>query len=349
MNKNIEKIVNPPWLESIRRLERQTKMTALAFHESEAIRSIRSITESTKLAARAFHESETIKSMRVLAETAKLATTAFDKSEAMKTIRQMTESSRLAALAIQESAALKSVRTVAESSMIALNALQQSETLKQLQSMAQSSQFAFIALQNSEVASQLAQFRELSSFKTLADLKNSPFVDSTNFVFEQEIDNAGEIDESLIKLDAQVYQELSSQTDFNALSEKTKRILLYIYHYYFLPVLLSFLSTYIFNNALEARKELSEVKTPSEAKTFMNSENHNFDRSVLKGFGVTTANALNFRKSSNVNSEVIATLPVGTLFEVIDKSNRSWLFVEVEIDGILEEGWISRRYIRYFK
>ena len=50
-----------------------------------------------------------------------------------------------------------------------------------------------------------------------------------------------------------------------------------------------------------------------------------------------------------MKSEIITILPVGTLVEIIDKSDRSWLLVEVEIDGVLEQGWISRRYTAYFK
>lgn len=50
-----------------------------------------------------------------------------------------------------------------------------------------------------------------------------------------------------------------------------------------------------------------------------------------------------------MKSEVITTLPIGALVEVIDKSHRSWLLVEAEIDGELEQGWVSRRYTSYFK
>tara|TARA_R100001039_G_C1781180_1_gene67694 strand:- start:276 stop:590 length:315 start_codon:yes stop_codon:yes gene_type:complete len=102
-------------------------------------------------------------------------------------------------------------------------------------------------------------------------------------------------------------------------------------------------------NAIEARKEAVAINTPSEAKAFAKELNENFDRSALKGFRVITANALNFRGGPGMKSEIITILPVGTLVEIIDKSDRSWLLVEVEIDGVLEQGWISRRYTAYFK
>jgi hypothetical protein len=164
-----------------------------------------------------------------------------------------------------------------------------------------------------------------------------------------EIESLEILDESLIQIDAKISEEISLQTDFNDLSEKTKKILIYLYHFYFLPVLLSCLSAYMATNALEAKKELEPVSTPSEVRAFVRSSNTRFDRSALKGFRVTTVKTLHFREEPSMRSGIIAALPIGTLVEVIDKSHRSWLLVEVEIEGVLEQGWISRRYTAYFK
>jgi uncharacterized protein YgiM (DUF1202 family) len=189
----------------------------------------------------------------------------------------------------------------------------------------------------------------LASFKALASLDNSPFHESAALAFASEMGGADLIDESLKEIDAQIRVEISSQTDFNALSEKTKSILLYLYHYYFLPVFLSFLSAYMMANAVEARKELESISTPAEVRQFTRAPNHNFDLSSLKGFRVTTVQSLNLRETPSLKSEIITTLPIGSLVEVIDKSQRSWLLVEVEIEGELEQGWVSRRYTAYFK
>ena len=102
-------------------------------------------------------------------------------------------------------------------------------------------------------------------------------------------------------------------------------------------------------NAIEARKETVAITTPQDAKNFVKKPNKKFDRTALKGFRVITANTLNLRENPGMKSEIITTIPIGTLVEVIDKSDRSWLLVEVEIDGNLELGWISRRYTAYFK
>jgi hypothetical protein len=50
-----------------------------------------------------------------------------------------------------------------------------------------------------------------------------------------------------------------------------------------------------------------------------------------------------------MKSNVITGLPIGTLVDVIDKANRSWLLVEVEVNGSIEQGWISRRHTVFFK
>jgi len=349
MDRSIERLINSPWLESFRRLQKQTQITALAFQESDAMRSIRKLNESTKLASLAFSDSELMKSARILSESTKLASLAFHESEAMKSIRQLTESSQLATLALQESEAMKSFKVLAESTQISALAFQQSEAVKQLQSIAESSQFASIALKQSEAFKQMSQFNNLSSFKALVNLVNSPFTESSSLAFASQIALSEVTDEALLDIDAQISKEISSETDFNALSEKTQRILLYLYHNYFLPILLSCLSAYMMTNAIEARKELEAVSSPSEARAFTRVSNNNFDRAALKGFRVTTGDDLYFRESPSMNSEVITMLPVGTLIEVIDKSHRSWLLAEVEIDGVLEQGWVSRRYTAYFK
>lgn len=349
MNKELEKLVNPPWMKSFQRLQKQTNIAVLAFQEPKAMRSIRKLSESTKLASSAFSNSELAKSARMVAESSKLASLALRESDAMRSIRELTESSRFAALALQESEVLKSFRSIAESTRLFSVTFQQSETAKQLQSLALSSQLASIALKQSEAFKHISQLSNLASFKALSSLENSPFFESSALAFSPEMDFSEALDESIIEIDAEVSEEISSVTDFNALSEKTKGILLYLYHTYFLPAFLSCLSAYVMTNLIEARKEVVAITTPSEARAFVKEPNENFDRTALKGFRVITSNTLKFRESPGMRSEIITTLPVGTLVEVIDKSDRSWLLVEVEIDGVLEQGWISRRYTAYFK
>lgn len=297
MNKDLEKLINPPWLESIQRLQKQTSFAALALQESEAMRSIRKFSESTKLASLAISQSEFMKFARLASESSKLASLAFQESEAMKSIRQITDSSRFAALVLQESEAMRSFKSVAESTRLSSIVFQQSEAAKQLQVFAKTSQLASIALSQSDAFKQLSQLNSLASFKALANLRNSPFSDLSLVNFAPQITAEQVIDESLVEIDSKISQEILSETDFNALSDNTKKILIYLYHYYFLPVVLACLTAYMMMNAGEARKELQSVSTPAEVRSFVCSSNGNFDRQSLKGFRVTTVGSLNFRDS----------------------------------------------------
>jgi hypothetical protein len=349
MDKSIKKIINPPWLKAIRKMEKQMSTAASLFQESETMRTIRKPSETAMLASLAFNESELMKSARIAAESSRLASLAFQDSDAMKSIRQFTESSQLVTLALKESDAMRSFKAVAESTLLPSLAFHESETAKQLQTFAKTSQQASIALQQSEAFKQISQISNLVSFKALASLDNSPFHESAALAFVSKMGSTDLIDESLKEIDDQISVELSLQTDFNALSDKTKSILLYLYHYYFLPIFLSCLSAYMLANAVEARKELESISSPAMVRQFTRTPNHNFNLSSLKGFRVTTVQSLNFRETPNMKSEIITTLPIGSLVEVIDKSHRSWILVEVEIEGGLEQGWVSRRYTAYFK
>lgn len=326
-------------------------LASALLQDSETMQTIRRLSEASRLASLAFNESELMKSARIAADTSRLTSLAFQESDAMESIRKFTESSRQAALAQQESYAMRSFKAVAESIQLSALEFQQSKTAKQLLNLPKTSQFASISLLQSEAFKQISQISNLTSFKALAGLDNSPLLQNSalDLAFASEMDDTDILDRSLAEIDAQISAEIYSQTDFNALPDKTKSIVLYLYHSYFLPIILSCLSAYVIANAVEARKELGSIATPAEVRQFTREPNHNFDRSSLKGFRITTVNSLNFRDAPSMKSEIITTLPIGSLVEVIDNSHRSWLLVEVEIDGALDQGWVSRRYTRYFK
>lgn len=349
MNDRLEKPARSPWLEVLRRLEEQTNIAALALKNSEAMESALRFHETVRHTSLAFSESQLMRSVRNLSETTHLASLAFRESEALKSIEQLTETSRLARLALKESEAVRMVRQFAESSKIVALHLEPLVALKEFRSVVGSNQFATRMLRQSEAARQVASLSNLHAFNALADLDNSPFSQILSFGRDLAGEVAWGVSEVLAELDTQISTEINEKTDFNDLSEKTKKILSYLYHYYLLPLILSVFSTYIMISAEAAKKELESVSTPAEVRSFARSGASKFDLLALRGFRVTTAKSLNFRKSPNVKSEVIASLPLGSLVEVIDRSNRSWLLVEVEVNGVLTQGWIFRRYTAYFR
>lgn len=325
MNNKLDKLINPPWMKSLRALEKATirfKAHSLDFSAMEVIRKVK---ESTQLSA-----------------------SVLDKANALKASASFIDTSKIRALAMQNTELMKSAGLFAQNV-----ALDKSISMDRISSqLEKSSTFASIALQQSETMQKLTQFNELSSFSALTTLKNSPFNNINSkllFDVEQYPETQVAIDEPLLEIDQEIYEEVSSASDFNVLSNKSRKIILYLFHYYFLPLLLAHIyATYISTNAIEARKELQSVSTPVEAKSFVKSPSLGFERASLKGFRVTFKRT-NFREAPGMKSKVITTLPIGTLVEVIDKSNRSWLLVEVEIDGVLEQGWVVRRHTARFK
>ena len=247
-----------------------------------------------------------------------------------------------------------------------------------------------------EAFRQYEQFGELESFKAISRLKNFPFEDTllTDFTEFPAIDN-GNV-KTIIEIDAEISDELSSAKSFNDLSEKSQNSLLNLYQSYYSPTLFSYLTIvilisilinsddifltlnlsplpdhlktitlYLYQKIIEpfavsysaahlysinqAKKGLKEVETKCNVKSFARKSHTSFDRSLLKGCRVTISKSLELKDSPNIDALVIDTLPIGTLLEVLDKSNRSWLLVEVEVNGELEQGWVLRCYTTYFK
>lgn len=209
--------------------------------------------------------------------------------------------------------------------------------------------FTSALLSQSNAISQLRAARTLQSFKALTDLKNSPYAAFPEIDLPLSEVLEEDFDESIVEIDSEVKQELSTASDYEDLSEKAKKVLDYFYHHYILPLIIGILAAYAVIHAEEAKKELDQLNTPAEVKKFVRSPSSRIDKTALTGYRVTTAELLNFRSDPSMNSEVFAKLPVGTLVEIVDKSDRSWLLVEVEIDGEFEQGWISRRYTTYFR
>jgi hypothetical protein len=291
------------------------------------MKSISQLIDASRFKAVAFQESEAMKSLQQLTEASMSATKAFRESGVMQSISQLTDANRLTALAFQESEAAKRIRALIENQ--------------------------FSSLRVNDLYAQ-NQFSKLAAFDALKVLENSPFKDlyKTGFFdYEKHHHIVDILDRVIHEVDNETIDDINSKTDFNTLTDKTKKILLYIFHFYILPLVLNYcydaLTT---SNALEARMKLQAVSNQREVKQFVKSPSSNFDRSMLKGYRVTTANNLSFRASPNIKSDVVESLPIGTLVKVISKDHsKSWLLVEVEFDGELEQGWISRRYTTYFK
>ncbi len=283
---------------------------------------LKSIIESSKF----FEESPAMKSIREMSESYKQSLNVFQTSPVLKSI---IESSKL----FEESPAMKSIREMGECYKQSLNVFQTSPALKSI-------------IDSNKL------FDESLTFKTLKDLNNSPFNHlATNILTEEQLapEAIGFINEYLSEVESEIANELAVCNDFHELSDNTKAILLHLYHVYLLPIILGCLSTIIMNNAETTRKEFKSASTVVEVRSLIRNSNGRFDRNLLKGYRIIIDSNTNMREKPNMRSNVINKLPIGTLIGIIDKSDRSWLLVEVEINGEIEQGWVLRKYTEYFK
>ncbi|WP_367104822.1 SH3 domain-containing protein [uncultured Psychrobacter sp.] len=143
-------------------------------------------------------------------------------------------------------------------------------------------------------------------------------------------------------------KDITAVLNLSLFSDQFITITLYFYQRIFEPFIVSYSAAHIYS-LNQAKKELKEVKSKSDVRAFTRKNNSSFDRLLFKGFRVAIVDSLELKESPNVSANVIETLGIGTLLQVLDKTNRSWLLVEVEIDGELEQGWVLRRYTTYFK
>jgi len=308
-----------------------------------------------------------------LINAGKLASLTLPESSAMKTIlkaMQTIQSDHLASLALPESSSMKTVRKAMETIQSNHLALQKSPAMKSFQQSIQAMQASFQAspalpespamksIQQAMQASYkmlefapLARLADLPLLKAAAQLENSPFSKSTLVAFDTFTASFPvQPNQKILEMDSQISGDVSSVSDFNALSEKTQYTLYSFYYRYVLPMLFLVLGM-VLNAAYgdELKEALESISTPMELHSFTRNAKLKFDKSLLAGFRVTTASQLRLRNASNKSAVIIGTLPQASLIEVLDGSNRSWLFVEVEMDGELKQGWVSRKYTAYFK
>lgn len=140
-----------------------------------------------------------------------------------------------------------------------------------------------------------------------------------------------ELDESLIS-------EIKTSNDYNDLSYKAKRLLIgliFCISFVIQSLITSYTTPYL-------RGKLDALVNPSDSK--IKKSVLGIDNDTLKLYRVISGSRVNIRQHPSIKSEILNTLGRGTLVTIIDKSNRTWLEVEYEIDGKTYTGWVSRKY-----
>ncbi|WP_201508170.1 SH3 domain-containing protein [Psychrobacter proteolyticus] len=205
-----------------------------------------------------------------------------------------------------------------------------------------------ISSEYSSIFEQFESLRNLESFKAISRLNDVQFEEiiSTNLM-QEDVTRFSE--KPISAIDSDISDEVKSGKDFRLYSDEDKKYLSYIYHSYLIPFMFLIMGILITPHVQQAQAELDVLTTQKEVNAFTRAPSVTFDRQALKGHRFATVSLLNLRDKPSMHSNVIKSLPIGTIARVINKSDRSWLLVEVEINGELEQGWILRRYTTYFK
>lgn len=239
---------------------------------------------------------------------------------------------------------MKPLVGISQSVVVAADIYKQSDFVKEIYAISQSQELNNLTLKMSNAIKQINEISQLKSFEALSSFDNISFNDVLNTDLTQgDIEKFSKV--SLNEIDSELSNEIKLGTDFALYSKKTQKLLVYLYHFYLLPVLLGLVTYHV----LQAQEESKVLETKQEVRAFVRSPPSTFDRQALKGHRFTIVNLLNFRDKPSMNSNVVDSLPIGTTVRVVNKSDRSWLLVEVEINGELEVGWVLRRYTTYFK
>lgn len=197
----------------------------------------------------------------------------------------------------------------------------------------------------------LAAFEETVSLRALAELKNSPFsyfdddfLSRLRDYIPTDVDDKDEEEEEggLPAIPEDIEKQIATTNDFNLLPERTKKFLYYLLVAIF-HLMMGISVNLISEQLAEMRKSFEPAQTKAEVRAIAQRTGSAIAREVLRNYRVTFK-PLNLREQPGMQGEIIVTLPIGTIVQVIDKSRRSWLLVEVEIEGEVEQGWVARRF-----
>ena len=319
-------IADLPATRMLQRIEPTATLASLAWQESPATKDFRRMAQSTRLASTSIADLPAARMLQRIEPTATLASLAWQESPATKDFRRMFESTRLASLAVQGLPTPRTLQEMVGTAKLTCLALQESPAMKALRSL---SNLPFSSIVREDI------FRRLDALEiSPSELENPP-----ESAFALDHDSYSEIE-----------RELSTSNDYNVLSDNGRKLLSYVYHYYILPLFLAcVIGPMIESHNESVRVELSDYKTTKEIKSYLRNPPKDINTNLLKSFRVTIGSDVHLREAPTTKSKIVAKLPLGKLIEVLDKENRSWLLVEVDIEGEPFVGWVSRRYTTYFK
>ncbi|GAA0408177.1 hypothetical protein GCM10008969_33640 [Pseudomonas veronii subsp. inensis] len=104
------------------------------------------------------------------------------------------------------------------------------------------------------------------------------------------------------------------------------------------------------NKGFELQRNLSglftSAETPADARAQARHLPSGANKSDLTGFRVVTGSDVYLMDDPSRQAETVLKIRIGSLVQVLDSSDRAWLYVSVVMDDELYEGWILRSYTK---
>lgn len=371
MNKDeLEKLINPSWLKASQRIQEQLKLanslnhqpiaisnmqkqleaynSSIALQQPKWLETAKTIAKQSNRILKGVEQSELMQSFKRFDEISRQASFALKNNDSYS---RLLESSKLASNAFQEPQWLASAKAIAEQSN---QILKNVEWVKSIKKFDEISRQASLAFKNNDSYSRLLESAKLASnlygldaLESIANLKNSPLSkynerlvsDYTETFYPDEI----------YDLNNDINTEIGENDDFEQLPLSVQSKIFYYLKFTFLTIFLNLISNYIYDQRELLAQSLNMLTQTSEVKSYVRKSQSRYDRDVLSGLRVVAGNNVNLRTQPSMKSDIIVQLDTGTLVEVLDKSNRTWLLIEITDGDEIIQGWISRRYTVYFK
>ena len=308
---------------------------------------LQDLNNTARLVNRLRQESPTMKAMQSIIEATRRPMTIGELPVA-KMLQDLNNTTRLVNRVRQESPATKAMQSISESARQSL-ILQESQMAKMLQDLANSTRLMDRALQESTALKALRQFCNLP-FSSVLGERVFPDLDLPD-VAPIELEDYPDLDFGIDQdVELEIQRELEDSNDYNVLSDRAKASMknFFLQFFFLFHLILSLLSSSITIYTHLQKTVLNEFKTSREVRSYIRKGIYGVDKELLRGYRVVTGAGVRLRRTPSMKSEIVALLPLGTLIEVLNESNRSWLLAEVDIEGEKVVGWISRRYTKKF-
>ncbi len=356
-------------MDEITKIQKQYVAVNNFGHQSSAIANMQQQMEALHQSMM-IQEPKWLTAASALAEHSKHIVKSLEEPAWMKNLKRFEDISFQTSLAIENSSAYSSLiknvellnnsfneprwTKIFDQSKQLLSAVEQSNWMRSFQRFDELSRQSIKAFEHSNSFSKLidsakatSQLYNLEAFEAIAKLQNSPlnhFGEFAGMAFKNQ-----EYRRDIHQLDDDINSEIAQENDFEKLPSTVKNKIIYYLKFIFLTICLNLLSNYIYDQRELLAQTLRLIEKPSEVKKFVRSGSSQFEREVLSGLRVVSGNDVNLRTSPSMKSGIIMQLDTGTLIEVVDKSNRVWLLVEISDGEDVIQGWIARRYTVYFK